>query len=113
MGCEVLGLAHFLGRRWTIALFEQIALDRFTGFNDILRKSGMTPKMLSYGLKEMVSLGLVDKKDGKPNYILTEKGKEFRKIIQEIKKFNIKWNNIQEGCLGTSCLECGRFVENG
>lgn len=114
MGCTTLDLAHFLGRKWTIVLLEEIHLKKFAGFNQVLEKSGMTPKTLSAELKGMVSLGLAHKTGHeKTIYQLTEKGDEFRKIILEIKKFNIKWGNMEADCLERSCLECGKFLKDG
>ncbi|HLD41719.1 MAG TPA: helix-turn-helix domain-containing protein [archaeon] len=107
MICSVLDLAHFLGKRWPIILLEEIALGKFVGFNDTLKRADITPKTLSNQLKEMENIGIVKKNGSEETlYTLTEKGIEFRKIVQEIKKFNIKWGDIKEDCSDKSCLEC-------
>jgi DNA-binding HxlR family transcriptional regulator len=99
-----------MGKKWTMPLIEEIATGKFQGFNSTLGKTGMTPKTLSSQLKEMAAFGLIKKVGGKKTgYMLTEKGGEFRKIIGEFKKFNIKWGNFEAGCLEKSCLECGKF----
>ncbi len=110
MGCTTTGLAHFLGKKWSLVLLEEIRLGKFLGFNQVIKKAGMTPRILSSQLKEMEELGLINKlPSGKTSYQLTTKGLEFIKIIGEIKKFNIKWGNGEDGCLERSCLDCDKF----
>ncbi len=109
MPCSTLSLTHFIGKKWSIVLLEEIALGKFNGFNKVLQKSGLTPKILSAQLKEMETLNLVKRVCLKPaKYELTERGSEFKKIINQIKAFNNKWDN-SELCQDRSCLECKNF----
>ncbi len=109
MPCSTLSLTHFIGKKWSIVLLEEIALGKFSGFNKILQKSGLTPKILSAQLKEMEALSLVKRVGAKPaKYEITEKGKELKKIVNQIKGFNNKWEN-SELCQDRSCLECKNF----
>ncbi len=106
--CQTLDYAYFLGKKWTVVLLEEIALGKFDGFNNILKKSGLSPKILSIYLKEMVSIGLIEKaKSRKTIYCITEKGKDFRNIVYQIKSFNKKWGSVS--CENKSCLECKQF----
>ncbi len=110
MRCSALDLAHFLGGKWTIVILEEIALGRFDGFNNFLKKSGVTPKILSGELKGMEDMGLIKKSSPiKSKYAMTEKGSEFRGIITHIKKFNEKWSGGEKNCTEKSCISCGRF----
>ncbi len=109
MECPTLNLTHFIGKKWSVVLLEEIALGKFSGFNKTLQKSGLTPKILSSQLKEMEKLKLIKKTNSKPaNYNLTERGTEIRKIVNQIKLFNNRWDNI-EICRDKSCLECDKF----
>ena len=109
MGCQTLDYAHLIGKKWTVVLFEEIFLGKFDGFNSVLKKSGLTPKILSSQLKEMEAAGFIVRgKSKKTVYSITEKGKDFRKIVSEIKGFNAKWDKEDE-CTDKSCLECGKL----
>ena len=71
----------------------------------------MESKTTTGGLKELTKAGLIEKSDNA--YSLTEKGSELCNAIDEIKKWNIKWNNSPKSCLKSSCMECGYFVNSG
>ena len=110
MECPTLNIAHFMGKKWTVALLQEIALGKFDGFNKVLKKSGLTPKILSSQLKEMEVLGLIEKTENKKSiYGLTDKGYELKAIVDKLKLFSEKWENIQEVCMNKSCLECSNF----
>jgi len=110
MTCPTISLSHFMGKKWTVVLLEEIALGKFNGFNKFLKKSSLTPKILSGELKEMENFGLIEKQQSKATvYRLTQKGKEVRSIVSQMKLFNKKWNKIDVDCVNTSCLECQNF----
>src|SRR3989338_9680625 len=110
MACPVFDSSHILGRKWSVMVFEEIAMNRFKGFNQFLKKSrNITPKVLSMQLKELEGAKLIRKKtvvSGGRNitqYNLTEKGQEFHRLIVDLKEWNIKWNSVPKACLNTSC----------
>lgn len=116
MPCPVIASSHLIGKKWTIPIIEEIALDKFDGFNNFLKRAEcITPTRLSEQLKELEAEGLIQKMPlNNPNveptkYVLTEKGQELHNLIQEIKKWNIKWNDASGSCLHTSCTDCGAF----
>lgn len=99
-------------------LFEEIALDRFEGFNQLLRKTkSVTPKIVSLHLKELETAGLITKKMilrnncRVTNYTVTAKGREFHEIIRHMKKWNMKWKTAPSYCLSTPCSECPLFCK--
>ncbi len=107
MKCDILDYSNIIGKKWGFVIFEEIALGKFNGFNQILKKSGLTPRILSKKLKEMEASELIIKINRSPDkYELTDKGEDFREITKQIKLFNKKWQGIKSDCLNTSCLEC-------
>lgn len=114
MGCNVLEASHIIGKKWAIPIVEEIALRQFLGFNRFLSKSkNITPRILSSHLKELHQAGLIEKRlrenDSLTEYTLTEKGLEFHRVVTEMKKWNVRWNNVPELCLRTPCTECAMY----
>lgn len=111
MQCTVLETSHLLGKKWSIPLLIEIKLGKFKGFYKFTTDTSITPKTLSNELKELTEAGLIEKRE--KEYNLTEKGLELCNAIDEIKKWNIKWNKTPKSCLKNSCIECGHFITNG
>lgn len=110
MKCSVLESIHVIGKKWAVPILLELNKERFSGFYKFVLKTGITPRILSKQLRELTELGLIRKTDNN-NYYITQKGKELCKIIDEIKKWNIKWNNVHEACLHKSCIDCGYFLK--
>lgn len=112
MRCQVIETTHTLGKKWSIPVIEEIALNKFSGFNKFIAKTGVTPRVLSAYLKELETAGLIRKKlsvhkNGMATaYALTEKGAEFHNLIRKLKRWNIKWDHVPDFCLHTPCSEC-------
>ncbi len=108
MECKVID-NHF-GSKWFLPVFQEIYLGKFTGFNDFLKKSGTTPRILSKQLKEMESEGIIKRGEGKKTlYSITKKGEELKQLIDTTKKFNIKWGHVSDSCIAASCVGCEKF----
>lgn len=112
MLCNVLETTHLIGKKWSIALLSDIRMNKFKGFYNFTVKTKITPRTLSQQLKELEKAGLIKKRIEEGGYSLTLKGEEMCKLIDEIKKWNIKWNTIPEDCLKRSCSECKLFFGN-
>ena len=113
--CIIYKTTNFIGKRWTLL----ILLELFRGDSNEKRyseiKKGMpeiTPKILSMRLKELESEGLVKRRVDasevpvKCLYSLTESGDDFIKIIQDIKKWALKWKFKDKVCEKVNCEEC-------
>ena len=117
MGCQVIETTHILGKKWSIPVVEEIALNKFSGFNNFIAKTGVTPRVLSAYLKELETAGLIRKKQSSHKngistaYVLTKRGSEFHGLIRKLKRLNIKWNQIPDFCLHTPCSECKKYSE--
>lgn len=114
--CEVIGAGKLLGKKWSIAIVQELFFEKKTGFNK-LKKSlkKISPRILSYRLHELETAGLIKKTLSQKNnldysaYSLTKKGKEFQHIINELKKWGVKWETTGAECLGGKCSECALF----
>jgi len=113
--CTVYKTVDFIGKRWTLL----ILLELYKGKSEWKRyseiKKGLldiTPKILSARLKELSEKGMIIKRINteqfpiKSEYRLTEKGKEFMKVIKDIKKWALKWNIKNKVCEHSECKSC-------
>lgn len=72
----------------------------------------ITPKILSARLKELEKEGLITKEIDathfpvKCEYSLTKSGEDFVRIIQDIKKWALKWKIKNIVCEKANCKEC-------
>ena len=111
--CPVFEVAGLLGKRWTIVVIQEIALNGAKGFNAMRsRMAKISPKLLSARLKELEKAGIAERKvvaDEMPlrtSYTLTEKGKELGRIITELRKWQARHNPGMEGCERKECVSC-------
>ncbi len=113
--CTVYRTTNFIGKRWTLViLLELYKGNNFTKRYSELKKSlpGITPKILSLRLKELEKEKLIQKKIDnsiipiKCEYTLTNSGKDFIKIIENIKKWALKWKKYNKSCSSIDCKEC-------
>ena len=109
MSCPVFLASHILGKRWSIAVLNEFRLSQFSGFNKFVKKTGITPRTLSKQLKELEKERLIQKE--KEDYFLTKKGKELCKVIDKLKVWNVKWNNVPKECLEKECTGCKLLSE--
>ena len=108
MKCKI--IQNHFGSKWFLPVFQEISLGKFTGFNDFLKKSGTTPRILSKQLKQMEEEGIIKRVEGKKTlYSITKKGEELKQLIDNAKKFNIKWENVPDACTNSSCVTCSNF----
>lgn len=110
--CTIYKTMDIIGKRWSLL----ILLELYKGsehFNILKNKlPGITPKILSQRLKELVDdtlvLRVIDK-DATPirtKYSLTDSGKDLVKVINEIKKWGLKWKFKNKDCKTTFCKHC-------
>ena len=111
--CPVFKSADIIGKKWTIALLQEIALNGKKGFNIIFKRMGkISPKILAKRLKELEDEGVIKReyiikeKPIRAIYILTEKGNELLKIIQSLKIWNVKYSNVPIDCQNRECVNC-------
>ena len=112
MPCKIID--EQFGSKWFLPIFKEIVLGQFTGFNDFLKKSGTTPRILSKQLKDMETEKIIKRVESnrKTLYTTTQKGEELKHLIDKIKLWNIKWGNVQDSCLNSSCINCPNFSKS-
>lgn len=106
--CELIKLYHFMGKKWSMALLHNIN-EKPLSFNELkkLTNNLISPILLSNRLKEMIKLKLIKKitRENKLCYVRTEPGKEFDKIIHDLKKWSIKHNyDLPKECKKNICI---------
>jgi DNA-binding HxlR family transcriptional regulator len=82
------------GRRWTLLLLRDMAFLRLARFNQLLRNNpGLTPRVLSRRLKEMLQEGLVVRHGSGRDvrYGLTERGSDAVYILLAFLRYGMKY----------------------
>ncbi|MHA2027455.1 MAG: winged helix-turn-helix transcriptional regulator [Candidatus Thorarchaeota archaeon] len=95
--CPVEVTLQFIGRKWTLHLIRDMfqGETRFSGF--LKANPKLSTKILSLRLKELETIGLIEKSIKRKTpllieYHLTEKGKALGDVITELAIFSIKHN---------------------
>jgi DNA-binding HxlR family transcriptional regulator len=97
IGCPIEACLGALGKKWTLVLLRDVAFFGRHRFGDFLRANeGLTPRVLSRRLKEMVADGLLDRAgDGGVSYTLTEKGRDAVPVLSALFQFGARHNPRQ------------------
>ncbi|MBM3309290.1 MAG: helix-turn-helix transcriptional regulator [Candidatus Altiarchaeales archaeon] len=115
--CPIRHTLKVLGKRWTILIVKEIYYSRWRrlGFMDLRKRLvNASAKVLSERLKEMVKEGLVKRRvdasttPPRVYYTLTEKGRDACKIIQDLKRYGLKWGGGNFNCENIDCELCER-----
>ncbi len=95
-----------VGDRWTLVLVRQL-LGGPRGFQELRQRTGITPRVLSSRLREMVSIGVVETRSvgARSLYALTEQGCSLEPVVVAIGRW---W--IQRG-LELLGVDGSRFTE--
>jgi len=100
--CPVGYTIDIISRKWTLYIIRELnGKSKF--FNEILKALnwGLTPKILSARLKDLLKEDIVKKEVvvGNPprvRYSLTQRGDEFVKCFGSIEKWSRKWNILKQ-----------------
>jgi DNA-binding HxlR family transcriptional regulator len=94
--CPVARTLDIVGDRWTMLIIRDIFLKR-RRFSEILESlDGISPNLLADRLKRLEEVGILTRRfysDHPPRaeYVFTEKGKAFGKVVQAIKDWGDAW----------------------
>jgi len=100
--CPVARSLDLLGERWTILVMRDL-LRGTVRFSDLLVSlRGISPNLLAARLKLLESRGMVERRfysDHPPRaeYRLTEKGREFGKVVRALYDWGTKWEPRRAG----------------
>jgi DNA-binding HxlR family transcriptional regulator len=113
--CTIYKTANFIGKRWTLLILLELYKGREKWKRYSAIKKGMheiTPKVLSARLKELEREKLISKRIDarkfpvKCEYSLTDSGRAFIDIIQDMKTWALKWKIQNKECENEDCREC-------
>jgi DNA-binding HxlR family transcriptional regulator len=112
--CTLYQTVDFISKKWTLfillELYKTQGKKRYSELKNSLLD--ITPKILSTRLRELESEGLITKNidtSGFPikcEYALTESGKEFIRIIKDMKKWSLQWKIKNKECGRQDCKNC-------
>ena len=97
--CPLAMSADFLCQRWTMLILREF-LEGSSTFNDIGRGvPRMSRTLLSRRLKELIDVGLIQKKSNKnghqSEYVFTEAGKALGPVVMAMANWGQEWINIE------------------
>jgi len=112
--CAVFQTTSFIGKRWTLLILLELYKGKQHKRFTELKKSipGITPKILSSRLKELQKEGLISNSIDsteipvKSIYCLSDSGKDFMKIIRDMKNWSVRWKKQSRNCEKTDCKTC-------
>ena len=111
--CTVYKTADIIAKRWSLLIILSIYKNNDKSrYSEIKRDlKTITPKILSSRLKELESEKIITKETQnsvpiKTFYTLTASGKDLVKIIQDLKKWGLKWKVKNKTCKSTFCKHC-------
>jgi len=113
--CTVYKTMEYLARKWTIMILMELnkgksRWKRFSSLRDSMKD--ITPKVLSERLKELVEVGLIEKRVDassfpvKSEYALTESGSELMDAVRSVKDWALKWKVKNNACASQDCRVC-------
>ncbi len=111
--CSAFQVVHLLGKKWTIPLLEEISLRERQGFVSLSRRTRkITPKVLSSRLKELKSLGCIQKQEIggailHTEYTLTPTGREVMDMVRSLKQQRCTPDR-ESGCI-KACIDCDLY----
>jgi DNA-binding HxlR family transcriptional regulator len=94
--CPVVATADIVGRKWALIAIHNL-LESPLGFNELKRSiNGVSSKTLSNSLTYLTKEGIVSRKvhQNSPirvEYTLTQKGREMKGLIGEMKRWGQLW----------------------
>ncbi len=94
--CPVVRTLSIIGERWTILILRDLVRDGPRKFQDLERSlEGISPNTLSDRLKTLEEHGIIaqrfyEEHPPRAEYVLTEKGRELRPVIKELREWGEK-----------------------
>ena len=112
--CTIYRTIDFISKKWTLLILLELYKTQGKKRYSELKSSllNITPKILSTRLRELEKQGLITKyidTNGFPikcEYTLTDSGKDFIRIIKDIKKWSLQWKNKNKECEQQDCKNC-------
>ncbi|MBI2675741.1 MAG: helix-turn-helix transcriptional regulator [Candidatus Aenigmarchaeota archaeon] len=114
--CPVFDVAGLVGKKWTIALIQEVDFYGNEGFNSLFRRMGkISPKVLTMRLRGLERRGIIERavNNGggleRTSYRLTGRGRELQGIISSLKKWNSANGETAADCYKKECAACAYY----
>jgi DNA-binding HxlR family transcriptional regulator len=112
--CTIYQTVDFISKKWTLLILLELYKTKGKKRYQELKNSlpNITPKILSTRLRELETQHLITKKIDasefpvKCEYALTESGRDFIRIIKDIKKWSLQWKITNKECQHQDCKQC-------
>jgi DNA-binding HxlR family transcriptional regulator len=113
--CTVYRTIDIISKRWSLLILLSIykSKNNTKRYNEIKKDlSSITSKILSSRLKDLERENIIKREIDdseiplKVYYSLNDSGKDLIKIIQDIKKWSLKWKIKNDVCDNTKCKDC-------
>ena len=112
--CTIYRTIDFISKKWTLLILLELYKTQGKKRYSELKNSllDITPKILSARLRELEKQELITKYIDtkvfpiKCEYTLTESGKDFIRIIKDIKKWSLQWKKKNKECEQQDCTQC-------
>jgi DNA-binding HxlR family transcriptional regulator len=112
--CTIYRTIDFVSKKWTLLILLELYKAQGKRRYSELKQNllDITPKILSMRLRELEKQGLISKKINttvfpvKCEYALTDSGKDFIRIIKDIKKWSLEWKKKNKNCAAQDCKYC-------
>lgn len=113
--------AEIVSARWSLLVILSIyrgggVRKSYSGIKEGI--PGISPKMLSLRLRELESEGLITREADtrsvpfRTYYSLTGRGEGLIRIIEEIKRWGLRWGMGSTSCEGIDCRKCRKLLQN-
>lgn len=98
LNCPVARTLESVGDPWCLLIVRD-ALMGVTRFKVFERNLKISKNILSNRLEKLVQFGVFEKEQNsessRPEYTLTEKGRELAPVILELGKWGMKWQSVE------------------
>lgn len=98
LNCPVARTLESVGDPWSLLIIRD-ALMGVTRFKVFERNLKISKNILSNRLDKLVQFGVLEKEQhsetSRPEYTLTQKGRELAPVILELGKWGMKWHNAE------------------
>ena len=112
--CKVHAATELVGKKWTLALLQEIEINSGSGFNELMQvMKPISPKIMTERLQALEEQNMITRQEDKLKkrtaYALTHKGKELQKILLTLRTWSEKYDADMQGCSQKECIACEKY----
>ncbi|OCK59448.1 helix-turn-helix domain-containing protein [Bradyrhizobium sp. LMTR 3] len=99
-GCPIRYAAAMIGDRWKLVILRDLAFKEARRYGEFAAEEGVATNILASRLVELEADGLIertiDPENGRPMYLLTEKGRDLVPAFLALIGWSYKWDSESE-----------------